>query len=187
MELRPQLQRERIQLIRDEETGEYLNYRQLLRDPKHKTIWNTSSANEFGRLAQGVGGRVNPTNTIFFIPYHQVPIDRRKDVTYGSFSCDMKPNKAETHRTRLTAGGDRINYPEDVGTPTADMTLVKTLFNSIISTEGAKCVMLDVKDFYLNTPMTRYEYMRLKLTDIPEEIIVEYKLCEIATPGGYVY
>ena len=187
MELRPQVQRERIQLIRDDETGEYLNYRQLMRHPKHKKIWNTSSANEFGRLAQGVGGRVKPTNTIFFIQYDQVPIDRRKDVTYGSFSCDIKPNRTETHRTRLTAGGDRINYPEDVGTPTADMTLVKVFFNSVISTKGAKCVMLDVKDFYLNTPMARYEYMRLKLTDIPEEIIIEYNLREIATPDGYVY
>jgi len=35
------------------------------------------------------------------------------------------------------AGGDRINYPEDVGTPTADMTLVKILLNSIISTKDA--------------------------------------------------
>ena len=60
-------------------------------------------ANEFGQLAQGVGGRVIPTNTIFFIRLDQVPIDRRKDVTYyGSFSCNMKPNKKETHRTRLT-------------------------------------------------------------------------------------
>jgi hypothetical protein len=194
MQLRPQDQRqsqsERIQLVRDEETGEYLNYRQLLRHPKHKVIWNTSGANEFGRLAQGVGGkesRVIPTNTIFFIKLEQVPIDRRKDVTYGSFSCDIKPNKKETHRMRLTAGGDRINYPEDVGTPTADMTLVKIFFNSVISTKGAKCVMLDVKDFYLNTPMERYEYMRLKLTDIPEEIIIEYNLREIATEDGYVY
>ncbi len=44
----------------------------------------------------------------------------------------MKPNKTETHRTQLTAGGDRINYPEDVGTPTADTTLVKIMLNSII-------------------------------------------------------
>ena len=62
---------------------------------------------------------------------------------------------------RLTAGGDRINYPEDVGTPTVDMTLVKIFFNSVISTKGAKCVMLDVKDFYLNTPMDRYEYLNM--------------------------
>jgi hypothetical protein len=110
-----------------------------------------------------------------------------KDVTYGSFSCNLKPNKAETHQTRLTTGGDRINYPEDVGTPTADMTLVKILLNSIISTKGAKCVMLDVKDFYLNTPMKQYKYMCLKLSNIPEEILIKYKLREITTSDGYIY
>jgi hypothetical protein len=70
MSLRPQLQREHAQLVRDDETGEYLKYRQLLQDPKHREIWNTSAANEFRRLAQGIGGRVKPTNTIFFIPHH---------------------------------------------------------------------------------------------------------------------
>ena len=96
------------------------------------------AANEFGRLAQGVGGRVKATNTIFFICKDQLPKDRMKDVTYGSFICDIKQNKTETHRTRLTTGGDRINYPEDVGTPTADMTLVKMMLNSVISMRGAK-------------------------------------------------
>jgi hypothetical protein len=110
-----------------------------------------------------------------------------KKVMYGSFSCDMKPNKTETHWTQLTAGGHRIKYPEDVGTPTADMTLVKTLLNSLISTKGAKCVMLDVTDFHLNTPMKGYEYMRIKITDIPKEIINEYKMSEIATDDGYIY
>jgi TfoX/Sxy family transcriptional regulator of competence genes len=188
MQLRQQEQRELVQLIRDDDTGEYLNYRQLMRSPKHRRIWNISSANEFGRLAQGLkDGRVTGTNTIFFIPKELVPKDRLKDVTYGSFSCDMKPNKKESHRTRLTAGGDRINYPEDVGTPTADMTLVKTFFNSVISTKNAKCVMADIKDFYLNTPMKRYEYMRLKITDIPEEVIEYYNLRSIVTEDGYVY
>ncbi len=194
IQLRPQDQQqwrdECIQLVRDEETGEYLNYRQLMRHPKHKIIWNTSTANKFGQLAQGIRGkesRVIPTNTIFFITHDQVPIDRQKDVTYGSFSCDLKPNKKETHQTRLTADRDKINYPDDVETPTVDVTLVKTLFNRVILTKGAKCVMLDIKDFYLNTPMARYEYMRLKLTKIPEEIIIEYKLGEIVTADGYVY
>ncbi len=110
-----------------------------------------------------------------------------KDVTYGSFSCNMKLNKAETHQTRLTAGGDKINYPEDVDTPTAGMTLVKTMLNSVISTKGAKCVILDVADFYLNTIMKRYEYMPIKIADIPEEITKEYKLREIVTDNGYIY
>ncbi len=117
-------------------------------------------------------------NTIHFIHKDKVPNERRKDVTYGSFSCDMKPNKEEQYCTRLTAGGDCINYPDNVGTPTADMTLFKFLMNSIISTTGARCNMVDIMDFYLCTPMKRPEYMRLKKTDIPEEIMREYQLQE---------
>ncbi len=138
-------------------------------------------------MAQGVGSRVKATNNIFFIPKDKVPKDRMKDVTYGSFSCNLKPNKAGTHQTRLATGGYRINYHKDIGTPTADMTLVKTLLNSIISSKGAKCVMLDIKDFYLNTPMERYKNMHLKLSNIPKEILIKYKLHEIATLDGYVY
>ena len=137
MQLRQREQPECVQLIRDEESGEYLNYRQLMQHPKHKIVWETSSANEFGRLAQGVGGRLKGSNTIFFIKQNQIPMQRRKDVTNGKFVCDLRPNKKETHRTRLTAGGDKINYPDEVGTPTADMTLVKIFFDSVISTKGA--------------------------------------------------
>ncbi len=95
--------------------------------------------------------------------------------------------REENKRTRLMAGGDRINYPGDTGTPTTDMTLFKMIINSVISTKGARCIMIDLKDFYLNTPMERPEYMRLKLSDIPEEIIVQYKLRDITAPEGYVY
>ena len=179
---------ERIQLIYDADTQDYLNYRQLMRDPKHKDIWARSSANEFGRLTQGLkDGRVKGTNTMRYITKNQIPKDRRKDVTYASFTCDYRPNKTETHRTRLTAGGDRINYPDDVGTPTADMTLFKIHANSIISTPKAKCIMVDIKDFYLNTPMTRPEYMRIKLSDIPEEIIDEYNVRELVDEDKHVY
>jgi hypothetical protein len=132
---------------------QYLNYRQLIREPKHKEIWSTSATNKCGCLAQGVGGRVKGTSTIFFICKDQVPKDRIKDVTYGSYGCEIKQNKEEKHCTQLTAGGDRIHYPDNVGTPTADMTLVKVLLNSIISTENGRCVILDVKDFSLNTLM----------------------------------
>jgi hypothetical protein len=79
--------------------GQYLNYRQLIREPKHNEIWSTSAANKFGRLAQGVGGRVKGTNTIFFIFKDQVPKDRIKDVTHGSYGCDIKQNKEEKHCT----------------------------------------------------------------------------------------
>ncbi len=35
--------------------------------------------------------------------------------------------------------------------------------------------------------MVRYEYMRLKLTDMPTNVIEHYKLLDVATPDGYVY
>ncbi len=80
MQLWQQEQRERVQLIHVNKTGEYLNYWQLICNRKH----TKSAVNKFGQLAQGVGGRVKPTNTIFIIQKDQVPKDQIKDVTYGS-------------------------------------------------------------------------------------------------------
>ena len=68
----------------------------------------------------------------------------------------------------LTVGGDRINYPGDCGTPTADMLLVKMLVNTVISKIGAKFMTRYINNFYLNTLLKRYEYVRLILEDIPE-------------------
>jgi hypothetical protein len=64
---------------------------------------------------------------------------------------------------RLVAGGDRVHYPGDAGMPTANLLTIKLLINSNISTMGAKFMTMDIKDFYLNTPMARYKYMRLTL------------------------
>jgi hypothetical protein len=85
------------------------------------------------------------------------------------------------------AGGDRVHYPGGAGTPTADLLTVKLLINSIISTAGAKFMTMDIKDFYLNTPMARYEYMRLRIADMPDNVIEHYNLRDKATPNGYVY
>ena len=80
--------------VMDAETAKLLNYRQLRRDPKYSKEWNKSSANEFGRLDNGVGGRVKGTNTIKFIKRSDVPAGRRKDVTYGQFVCSVRPEKS---------------------------------------------------------------------------------------------
>ena len=174
--------------VMDKDTGKMLNYRQLLRIPKYREVWSKSSANEFGRLANGVGGRIkNPTNTIRFIHERDVPKNRMKDVTYGQFVCTIRPEKAEQERTRFTVGGDRINYPGDVATPTAEMLVAKMLFNSVVSTKGAKFMTMDISNFYLMTPLKRPEFIRIKLSDIPDEIIKEYKLKEKVTKNGSIY
>ena len=137
--------------------------------------------NEFDRLAQGIGGRTkNSTNTIIFIDKKDVPNNWFKDYTYGKFVCVVCPQKSESNQTRLTVGDNRINYPGEVGTLTADMVLVKFLLNSVVSTKGAKFMRINISNFYLNTPLPRFDYLKLKLSDIPQEVIDEYKLNEKA-------
>jgi hypothetical protein len=163
-------------------------YHQLLHHPKYKDSWAISSANEFGRPAQGLkDGRVKGTDTFNFIQKEDFLEDRWKDMTYGSYRCDYKPNKTKKECTQLTAGGNRINYPDDCGTPTADMTLFKILGNSIISTPNAKCIMMDIKDFYLRALMNQPEFMWLKITDIADKVIEHYNLKFFVTSYGYVY
>ena len=178
---------EYMNAVLDGETGELLEYRQLIQRPKYKDVWSKSFANEIGRLAQGIGGRVDPTNTIFFITKCEVPPGRFKDVTYGRIVYNYRNQKSEKHRTRLIVGGDRINYPDNWGTPTLDLLTFKLLLNSVISTDGARFMSIDIKDFYLNTPMARSEFMCLKLSNLPDNVIAHYKLHEKATNDSWVY
>jgi hypothetical protein len=46
---------------------------------------------------------------------------------------------------------------------------------------------MDIKFFYLNTPMARPEFMLLQLKLIPDEIIAQYNLREKADDKGWVY
>ena len=46
--------------------------------------------------------------------------------------CNVRPEKEEKERTRFVVGGDRIHYPKEVATPTADMLVAKLLFNSCL-------------------------------------------------------
>ena len=93
------------------------------------------------------------TNTVFFIDKSEVPQERFRDVTYGKFVCNVRPKKEDKNRTRLTVGGNHINYPDKVSTPTADMLLVKILFNIVISTKDAKFMTGNITNFYLMTPL----------------------------------
>ena len=179
--------REAAHSVLDHETGQLLEYRQLLKNPKFKEIWTRSAADEFGRLAQGIGGRIKGTDTIRFIHKRDIPTDRMKDVTYVKFVCNVRTEKKDPNRTRATMGGNLINYPEDVGTPTANLLLIKIFLNSVVSTKGAKFAGADLANFYLMTPLKRPEYAKIKMSDIPEEVIKEYNLHQYATPDSWVY
>ena len=166
--------------VLDDDTGDLLEYRHLIKHPKYKDTWNNSFGKEIRRLA-------TTTETIFFINKTDIPQDRKGDVTYGRIVCVYREGKKDKYRTRITMGGNLINYPGDCGTPTADLLTVKLLFNSIISTPNAKFMSIDIKDFYLCTPMKRYEYFRMKIELFPEDIIQEYDLRNKVDATGNVH
>ena len=51
------------------------------------------------------------------------------------------------------------------------MTTFKILVNSTLSTPGGKWLGLDVKNYYLGTPMDINEYMFIPINQIPQAII----------------
>jgi hypothetical protein len=170
--------------VMDPITGESLEYRALSTGPD-KDIWITALANDLGRLAQGIGTRKpSGTNTIFFVKREAVPNDRK--VTYGRLVSSLRPTKAETHRVRVTVGGDKLDYPGLTTTQCASLTTTKCHLNSVLSTPNAKYVVLDIKDFYYGTQMQRYEYMKLPIKLIPQEVIDQYNLLDLVS-DGYIY
>jgi hypothetical protein len=158
------------------ETGKSLKHQELITNLKYKNNWMRSTANEINRLYN--------TNTIRSIRRPAIPQGRK--VTYGSFVVDIKDHKEERERTRLTVRGDQIEYPGDKSTRTAGLTTAKILINSVISTKDAQFMVIDINNFYLSTPLGRFEYMAINLAPLPQETIEKYDLNEL-THNGKVY
>jgi hypothetical protein len=93
-------------------TGKSLKHQELITKLRYKIKWMRSTANEINRLYN--------TNTIRFIRRSNIPKGRK--VTYCSFEVDIKDHKEEKERTRLTVGGDQIEYTGDKSTRTAFLT-----------------------------------------------------------------
>jgi hypothetical protein len=155
------------------ETGKSLKHQELITKLRYKIKWMRSTANEINRLYN--------TNTIQFIRRSNIPKGRK--VTYGLFVVDVKDHKEEKERTRLTVGGYQIEYTGDKSTRTAGLTTAKILINNVISTLGAKFLVIDIKNFYLNTPLGRFEYMVINMLSLPQETIDKYDSIELAQDG----
>ena len=170
-------------------TGESITkYKKLVDDPITQHIWSRAFGKEFGNLAQGDAATNTPgTDSIFVMTYEQIRrIPNDRTVTYTRIVVDYRPQKADPNRVRLTAGGNLIDYPGELTTRTADLTTTKMVWNSVISTDDARYLCLDIKNFYLGTPMDRFEYMKMPLSIFPQATIDQYNLNEHAK-NGFVY
>jgi hypothetical protein len=164
-------------------TGKEMEYTALMKDPQLQPLWTRGFGNECGRLFQSIRD-IAGTDTCFFIKLTNILKDRK--ITNGKIVCDYKAHKKEKERVRLTVGGARLDYSGDLATSTADITTFKILINSTLSTEDAAMMMIDIKNYYLGTPLPRFEYMKMVLFRFPEEIIQKYNLNTLAVKG-WVY
>ena len=89
---------------------------------------------------------------MYFIPKEEVPFETKK-ITYPKIVCNIRSNKAETHQTVITVGGNFLEYAGTLTTPTATTTTAKCLFNSVVSTPEEKYVLAYIKTIYLNNAL----------------------------------
>ena len=85
------------------------------------------------------------TDTIAFTLHKDKPNYRSS--MYVRALCNIGPQKTDTHRTRLTVGGNLINNPIEVGTPTSDLSIMKLHINSSTSDVRSRYMCMDIKCF----------------------------------------
>ena len=97
-----------------------------------------------------------------------------KKVTYGQVVAELRPQKAEPERVRITVGENLIDYPGDKLTPTTEITTIKMHINSVVSTPKAKYLCTDVHNINLNTILEDPKYTRIKVELVPVKIMDHY-------------
>ena len=70
-----------------EDMGTPLEYKDLIKSPKHKDVWSNAQCRELCRLAQGYKNKIQGTDIIFFIHKIQLPV--RRKVIYTRIVCDI--------------------------------------------------------------------------------------------------
>ena len=107
---------------------------------------------------------------------HPYNIPHGRKPTYLRVCANYRPHKVDPYRIQWTVGGNLIVYKGDTYTPNSNIIISKILFNSVIFTKSAKFLSIDLKDFYLGTPLLTPEYMLVPLSMIPQEIVDKYNI-----------
>jgi hypothetical protein len=118
--------------------------------------------------------RLITSGTGTFVRRSEVPAGKSVAYANPQLKIKMKNGKLEK-RVRMTIGGDQLPYAGPTAAQTAALEVIRLLLNALVS-EGANLMTLDIKDFYLGTPMDEPEYMRIPLKFIPLDLQIQYNL-----------
>ena len=148
----------------------YLEYRQIIKTTA-KDTWKKAFSKEINKLTE-------ETKTIVFILRSKIP--NNKKPTYVKINCNFRPQNEDPYQVRITVNRNIVYYDGETATPMSDITIIKTMWNSVISTPNAKYATLDIQDFHLCYDLKNYEYIFIELNLLPEDIINKYNLQDIA-------
>ncbi len=124
--------------------GSSLTYKAAMKGGE-KMRWIQAANEEFDRL-------ITETQTMKFIEWNQKPHDRKASYYNPQVKIKHRNDSSIEYRVRGTYGGDVSDYTGPTAAKTADLVTIKILLNAVVS-ENAKFMTLDIKDFYLGSPM----------------------------------
>jgi len=160
-----------------------------MNDPETAEVWQTAFGKDFGGMAQGDNKTGQKwMNSVFVMTHKEIDIAKAAvhKWTYVQIVFDYQPQKEDPNRIRIAVGGNLITYQGNTSTRTANLTTSKLLWNSVLSTEGARYMCLDIKNFYLTAALDYYEYMKIPLALFREWIKKQYNL-DTNARDGFVY
>ena len=80
-----------------------------------------------------------------------------------------------------------MDFTGNLIAPTASVTTAKCVFNSVLSTPGARFLLADIKKIYLNSILPDPEFMRIPLKIILQEIIDAYNFTNLVDNQEWIY
>jgi hypothetical protein len=136
-----------------------------------------------GKRGQKTGQK--GTNSVFVMTHNKIDIARKAGHkwTYAQIIIDYQPQKEVPNWIHIAVSGNLITYKGDTSMRTANLTMSKLLWNSILRAEGVQYMCLDLNKFYLTAALDYYEYMKMPLALFPEWIKKQYNLDTHARDG----
>jgi hypothetical protein len=115
---------------------------------------------DFGGTAQGDNKTGQKgTNSVFVMTHEEIDVAMTASHkwTHKCTVLNYQPQKDDPNWIRIAVGGNLITYRGNTYTCTADLTTSKLLWNSILSTNGAQYMCIDIKNFYLLVALDYYK------------------------------
>jgi hypothetical protein len=158
--------------------GKQLTYRSVMRGADHD-LWSSAHGKELIKL-------IVERKTLVPVHQHEQPYDQRQFTTYYNPQVKEKLDDSgnKTQRVRGTYGGNKQSaYEGPTSSPTADISLIKIHWNSVISDRrnfntDTRYATLDIKDFYLMSTLPVPGWIKIPVKDVSQSLLEEHNLLQ---------